>query len=84
LFQRAFLPAQAQRPLQQQRFGFAYVPYEGFDCILPQLLQRSNALVAVDHYITTAVVFGRYNDDRTLLSAFSQRRHQLPLPVRLV
>jgi len=37
LFQRAFLGAEAQRPRQQQSFGFAHVPDRGFDCVAAEL-----------------------------------------------
>ena len=72
LFKRAFLPAEAQRSIQQQRFGFAHLPHSGFHRVPAQLLQCGDALVAIDHYVAAAVACGSHNDDRGLLSAFSQ------------
>jgi hypothetical protein len=47
------------------------------------LFERDHALVAVDHQVTFLVVLGDDHDDRRLLAAFSQRRQQPALPVRL-
>jgi hypothetical protein len=56
LFQRAFLWTAAQRPVQQQSFGFAHCPDRGFDRVPAQLLQHRDALVAVDHQVTILLV----------------------------
>jgi len=83
LFQRAFLRAEPQRPRQQQRFGFAHRPDGGFRRVAAELLERGDAFVAVDHQIAIVVVFVGHYDDGRLLTALSQRRQQLALPVRL-
>ena len=83
LFERAFVLAESQRPIQEQSFGFAHRPDGGFDCVPAQLLERRDALVTVDHHVAAAVVRGGDHDDGRLLAALSQRRHQVPLPVRL-
>jgi len=83
LFERAFLWTEAQRPVQQQSFGFAHRPDGGFDCVPAQLLERRDALVAVDHHVAAAVVRGGDHDDGRLLAALSQGGYQPSLPVRL-
>jgi hypothetical protein len=83
LFERAFLLAESQRPVQQQSFGFAHRPYGRFHRVPAQLLQRRDALVPVDHHIAAAVVVREHDYDRCLLAAVSHRCHQPPLPVRL-
>jgi hypothetical protein len=83
LFQRTFLGAEAQRPRQQQSFGFAHRPDRGFDCVAAELFQRGHALMAVDYQVTFAVVFANHHDDGRLLAAVSQRRQQSALPVWL-
>jgi hypothetical protein len=83
LFERAFLWTEAQRPLQQQSFGFAHRPDGGFHRVPAQLLQRGDALVAVDHHVAAAVVCRGDHDDGRLLAALSQGGRQPPLPVRL-
>jgi len=83
LFQCAFLLAESQRPVQEQSFGFAHRPDGGFHRVPAQLLERGDALVAVDHHVVAAVVRRGDHDDGRLLPALSQRGHQPPLPVRL-
>ena len=83
LLQRAFLRTEAQRPVQQQSFGCAHRPDRGFDRVPAQLLERGDALVAVDHQITVAVVWGKDHDDGRLLAGLSQGGQQAPLEVRL-
>jgi len=83
LFERAFLWTEAQRPLQQQSFGFAHFPDGGFHRVPAQLLERGDALVAVDHHVAVAVVRRGDHDDGRLLAALSQGGYQPPLPVRL-
>ena len=83
LFERAFLPAESQRPVQQQSFRFAHRPDGRFDRVPTQLLKRRDALVAVDQHIAAAVVLREHDHDRCLLATVSQRRHQPSLPVRL-
>ena len=83
LFERAFLGTAAQRPVQQQSFGGAHFPDGGFDHVPAQLLECGDALVAVDHQVAVAVVWGQDHHDRRLLARLSQRRQQAPLPLRL-
>ncbi|MGD0775990.1 MAG: hypothetical protein ABSC05_24505 [Candidatus Solibacter sp.] len=83
LFQCAFWRTQPQRPLQQQRFGFAHRPHGGFDGVPAQFLQCRDAFVAVDDQVAVGVVGGNHHHDGRLLSTLSQRRHQLALPARL-
>ena len=83
LLERAFLRTEAQRPLQQQSFGGAHCPDGGFDRVPAQLLERRDALVAVDHQITVAVVWGQDHHDGRLLARLSQGGQQAPLEVRL-
>ena len=57
LFERRFrLAVHTQGSNQQQGFGFAHrVQNDGIDRVAPQLLQRGDALVAVDHQILRAL-----------------------------
>ena len=64
--------AEAQRPLQQQSFGFAHRPDGGFHRVPAQLLERRDALVAVDHHVAATVVRGGDHDGGRLLAALSQ------------
>jgi len=68
LFQRALCRTQAQRPLQQQRFGFAHRPHGGFDDVASQFLERSDALVAVDHQVAALVFWAQDYDYGRLLA----------------
>lgn len=80
LLQRRLRLAHAQRPLQHQRVGFAHLPDDGVDRVEAQLLQRGDALVAVDDQIAA---FAFDDDDRGLLAGFSQRGDQPPLARRM-
>ena len=77
LFERAFrLAVVAQRMNQQQRFGLAHrVQHQSIDRVVPQLLERGDALVSIDHQILFVL---RDDEDRRLLTRFSQRRQQEP------
>lgn len=77
LFERTFRFAMAaQRMNQQQGFDLAHrVPNQRVDGVAPQLLQRGDALVAIDNQIFLPA--GNH-DNRRLLAGFSQRRQQLP------
>jgi hypothetical protein len=81
-FQRRRSFAHAQRTCQHQGLGFAQRPDQGLDRIAPQLLQRRDALVAVDHPVTIRLLRHGHHDDRRLLSRGGQRRQQAPLPLR--
>ncbi len=83
LFECAFLGTEAQRPVQQQSFGFAHRPDGSFNGVPAQLLQRRDALVAVDHQVTAGLVWAGNHHDRCLLAGLSQRCQQAPLPLRL-
>jgi hypothetical protein len=81
LFDRRFrLAVHAQRTHQQQCFGLAHLPYECVDCVAPQLLERGDALMAIDHQI--ALLVGD-DDDWRLLAGLSQRRQQMPESCRV-
>jgi hypothetical protein len=62
---------------QQQGFGFAHrgIQNQRLDRVAPQLLERGDALVSIDHQI---LLPAWNHDDRCLLARFSQRRQQLP------
>jgi hypothetical protein len=79
LFERRFrLAVHAQRMHKQQCFGLAHrVQNQCVDRIAPQLFERGDALVAVDHQILVSLLD---DDDGRLLAGFSQRRQQLPVP----
>ena len=84
LFQRTLLGTAAQRPLQQESFGRAHRPHCGFDRVSAQVLQRRYPLVSVDDQVSLAGLGTEHHHDWRLLARFSQRRHQSPLPLRLV
>ena len=76
LFERCFrLAVQAQRMRQQQCFGLADLPNERVDRVAPQLFERGDALMSIDHQI--ALLVGD-DDDWGLLAGLSQRRQQPP------
>jgi hypothetical protein len=83
LFQRSFVLGETQRTFQQQSLGLAHRPDHRFHRVPAQLLQRRDALVAVDDQVTAGLGFDRHHYNRCLLARLSQRRHQAPLPVRL-
>ncbi len=82
LLQRGLMLGEAQRTVQQQSLGLAQRPDHRFHRVPAQLLQRRDALVAVDDQVAVAVVRGENHHDRCLLARLSQRGHQVPLPVR--
>jgi hypothetical protein len=73
LFERCFrLAAAAQGMHQQQGFGLAHrVQHERLDGVPPQLFERGDALVSIDHQI---LLRAWNDDDWRLLAGFSQRR----------
>lgn len=77
LFESGFrLAVVAQRMDQQQGFGFAHrVQNQRLDRVAPQLLERGEALVSIDHQ---KLLPAWKHDNRRLLAGFSQRRQQLP------
>jgi hypothetical protein len=83
LFQSGRVLTETQRTLQQQSFGLAHRPDCSFHRVPAQLLERRDALVAIDHQVTAGLAGGGHHDDGRLLAAVSQRRQQPALPVRL-
>ena len=81
--QRALRFGKAQRAVQQHRRGFAHRPHHRFHRVPPQLLQRRDSLMAVDHNVTIRLPFGRHHHDGRLLARFRQRRQQPALPRRM-
>ena len=80
LFDRALRLAHPQRPVQRQRVGFAHLPDDGVDRVAAQLLERGDALVAVDDQIAAAIFD---DDDGRLLADLSQRSDQPTLARRM-
>ncbi len=80
-FQRRFVFSPTQRAVQKQRLGFAQRPDHRLDGVPAQLLQRRNALIAVDHQVSIRLL-GRDHHDRRLLAAGRQRGQQPALPLR--
>jgi len=82
LFERRLrFAVHAQGTDQQQGFGFAHrVQNDGLDGVPPNLFERGDALVAVDHQILRGLLD---DDDGRLLSGLSQRGHQPPEPGRV-
>ena len=83
MFQRGLLFRQAQRTVQQQSLGLAHRPDHRFHGVPAQLLERRDALVAVDDQVTVGLAFGGHHHDGRLLSHFGQRGQQPPLPLRM-
>lgn len=71
LFERRLLFRQAQRALEQQRFGFAHRPHHRLDRVPAQSLERRDPLVAVDHQVSVRLLGGHHHD-RRLLAHFGQ------------
>ena len=67
----------------RQGFGCAHRPDRGFDRVPAQLLERGDALMAIDHQIAVAIVWGEDHHDGRLLAGLSQGGQQAPLEVRL-
>ncbi len=82
LFQRRLCFRKTHRAFQHQGLGFAHLPNRGLDPVPAQLLQPRNPLVTVDHQIPVRLALHGDNHNRHLLTAYRQRRHQPPLPIR--
>jgi hypothetical protein len=82
-FQRRLVGGEAQRTVQHQGLGFAQRPDHRFHRVSAQLLERRQALVAVDDQVPVRLAFDRYHHDGRLLPHFRQRGQQLPLPSRV-
>jgi hypothetical protein len=80
LLQRGLMRREAQRAVQHQRFGLAHRPDHRFHRVPAQLLERRDALVAVDDQVTVGLIGAGHHYDRRLLARFSQRGQQSPLP----
>ncbi len=83
LLQRRLGFGQAERAVQQQRFGLAHRPHGRFHRVAAQLLERGDALVAVDNQVTLRLIGNGDHHDRRLLARGGQRGQQPPLPARL-
>jgi len=81
LFQRRLEFTEPQRTIQQQGLGFAHRPAHRFHRVAAQLLERRDALVAVDDQITVRLAGGGYHYDGRLLAGVGQRCQQPPLPL---
>ena len=76
LFQRAFRRTEAHGSRQQQGVSFAHRPDDGIDRVAAELLERGDALMAVDDQIAFVCLD---HDDGCLLSTLSQRGQQVAL-----
>jgi len=81
-FQRRRPFRHAERTIQHQRLGLTQRPDQGLDRVSPQLLQRRQPLVAVDHQVTLRLLGHGHDDDRRLLPRGRQRGQQPPLSLR--
>jgi hypothetical protein len=71
-FQRGLVFGKAQRTIEQHRRGFAHRPHHRLHRVSPELLQRRDPLVAVDHHVAIRLAFQHDHYDRHLLAAVSQ------------
>jgi hypothetical protein len=78
LFQRCVVFAPAKRSIQKQSLRLVQRPDHCLDRVPAKLLQRPDALIAVDHQITIRLPGGNHND-RHLLTVDCQRGHKPPL-----
>jgi hypothetical protein len=67
--------------LQQHGLGFARRPDHRFHRVPAQLLQRLDALIAIDHQVTIRLPGHRHHYDGNLLTVGGQRRQQSLLPI---
>jgi hypothetical protein len=74
----------SQRTIQQHRGGFAHWPRHRFHRVSPELLQRRDSLIAVDHHVAIRHAFHRDHYDRHLLAGVSQRGQQPATALRVV
>lgn len=73
LLQRRLPSREMETAIQHHRLGFPQRPYHSFHRVPSQLLQRSDALVAVDDQVTIPLPGHRHHHDRSLLTAGGQR-----------
>jgi hypothetical protein len=72
--QCGFLFRQAQGTVQHDGLSFVHRPHHDFHFVPAKLLERPDALVAVDHHITVYLAIGRrHHHDGNLLATFCQR-----------
>ena len=83
LFQRGLVFGQAQRAVQQQSLGFVHGPDHGFHRVPAQLLERRDALVAVNDQVAVRLVCDGHDHDGRLLPRGGQRGQQTPLAHRM-
>jgi len=81
-FQRRLPFRPTQRTIQYQRLGLTQRPDQGLHRVPPQLLQRRQPLVAVDHQVTIRLLGHGHDYDRRLLARSGQRSQQPPLSLR--
>lgn len=81
LFQRGFRLGPAPGAVQQQSLGGAHRPDHCFDRVLSQLLERGDALEAVDDQVAAGLTVVGHHHDGRLLAAFGERGQQPPLPL---
>ena len=72
LLQCAFAFGETQRTIQQQSLGLAHRPDHRFHRVPAQLLERRQALVAVDHQVPVRLACGADHHDGRLLAGVSQ------------
>jgi hypothetical protein len=83
LLQGGLMLGKTQGTIQQQSLGLTHRPDHRFHRVPAQLLERRDALVAIDDQVAVAFFWGEDHHDGCLLARLSQRCHQAALPVRL-
>jgi len=78
--QRCPAPGHAHGMFQEYGLGLVGRPDHGFDGVAAQLLQRLDALIAVDHQVAIQLVGHRHHHDGNLLTVGSQRSQQALVP----
>jgi len=73
LFQGGLVCRPTQRAIQEQGLGFAHRPENRFHRVVAQLLERRQALVAVDDHVPVRLALGGNHHDGRLLAGLSQR-----------
>ncbi len=70
-----------ERPEKDQRLRLGHVPHRRLDRVLPQPLQKTHTLVAVDHLVPARILAKCHHHDRHLLALLRERREKPPLPL---
>ena len=81
LLQGGFVFGETQRAVQQQSVGLAHRPLHRFHGVPAQLLERRDALIAVDDQVSVGLAGDGHHHDGRLLSGVGQRSRQAPLPL---